>query len=261
MHKKNPNFNVTCTTFWPTLHHLVSKKAKRKKSISPYCISEVIIHKDHLQELSQHAVGVCPSCSVTAESETSEQLQWLAVEIILWNLVLLVHLEKNRVQRVQWGGGGGSPGWRSSNGSGSALWYSPVSCSISSDILHQAHRRETVSTCDVKHPHTDGIHWCLQSDSVLHESITANLLRMDTICSVGPRCASCHSSSNVERSALESTAMATAMAADTAADTALDIADVRAAVMAADDSSSEEDIAACRRRGTGSYFSSSVFWK
>lgn len=71
---------------------------------------------------------------------------------------------------------------------------------------------------------------------------------MDTSCSVGPLCASSHSSSIAERSAFESTAMATAKAADTA----LDNADVKAAAMAADCSSSAEDIAAWKRgRGGG----------
>lgn len=75
-----------------------------------------------------------------------------------------------------------------------------------------------------------------------------NLFKTDTSCSVGPLCASSHSSSNAERSAFESTAMATAMAADTA----LDNADVKAATMAADGSSSAEDIAAWKRgRGGG----------
>lgn len=50
---------------------------------------------------------------------------------------------QHRGQRVQ-----DSPGWRSSNGSGSALWYSPISFSISSDILQKTHWWDRVSTQD-----------------------------------------------------------------------------------------------------------------
>lgn len=61
------------TTLGTTLHHLVYKRTKT--SSSPYCISEVIVHKEHLQELSQHAVRVRPSCNVTHESQKSEQFE------------------------------------------------------------------------------------------------------------------------------------------------------------------------------------------
>lgn len=92
------------------------------------------------------------------------------------------------------------PGWRSSKGSGSALWYSSVSFSTSSEILkvaahlqvtHQNTARETNSS--------------LSEFKTNKESITTDLVRMLTSSCVLPCCSLSHCSSRAVSSALEST--------------------------------------------------------
>lgn len=57
------------------LHTLTIITQFNKRPVSPHRVSEVIIHEEHLQELSQHAVWIRPTWKVTHESEPQQPMR------------------------------------------------------------------------------------------------------------------------------------------------------------------------------------------